>query len=339
MKVVTFGEVMMRLNPPDHKRLFQADCLEVTYGGSEANVAALLSQLGLEAYFVSRVPDNPVGDAAIKHLIKYGIRTDYVLRGGSRLGIYFLEIGASQRPSKVIYDRKFSSFSEIDPKELDWKEILKDASWFHFSGITPALGENVREALHEALKVARSHGVKISCDLNYRAKLWSVDEARRIMRDLVENLDLLIGNEEDYEKALGVETSGLDLKSGRISREAYLKVAGEVMDRYGVESVAFTLRESISASVNLWSGLLVVGKEAHFSREYEIHVVDRVGAGDSFTASMIYATLKGMNPQERIEFAVAASALKHTIPGDFAILTLEEIEKLVSGSTSGRVER
>ena len=338
-KVVTFGEIMMRLNPPSHRRFLQAETFEVTYGGAESNVAALLAQLGLDAYFVSKVPSNPIGEAAIWHLRRHGVKTDYVLRGGERLGIYFLEVGAAQRPSKVVYDRKYSAISEADPSEFDWDAILEGASWFHFSGITPALGENLRVAVENALKVAKSKGVMVSCDLNYRSKLWSPEEAQSVMRGYMEYVDLLIGNEEDYEKSLGIETKGLDTSSGRIDRESYLEVAREVEKRFGIKSMAFTLRESISASFNIWSGLLVEGGEAYFSRKYEIHLVDRVGAGDSFSAGLIYATLAGMEPRERIEFAVAASALKHTIPGDFAILSLEEILKLSSGKTSGRVER
>ncbi len=338
-KVVTFGEIMMRLNPPNHRRFAQTDVFEVTYGGAESNVAALLAQLGVDAYFVSKIPDNPIGEAAIKHLKKHGVRTDYVLKGGERLGIYFLEIGAAQRPSKVVYDRKYSAISKADPEEFDWERILKGASWFHFSGITPALGKNLQIAVKNALKTAKNLGVKVSCDLNYRAKLWSTEEAQEVMSGYMEYIDLLIGNEEDYEKSLGIKTEGLDTSSGKINREAYIKVGKEIEEKFGIKSIAFTLRESISASLNLWSGLLIESSMAHFSRKYEIQIVDRVGAGDSFSGGLIYATLSGMEPQDKIEFAVAASALKHTIPGDFSVISLEEIKKLSSGNISGRVER
>ena len=338
-KVVTFGEIMMRLNPPNHRRFAQTDVFEVTYGGAESNVAALLAQLGVDAYFVSKIPDNPIGEAAIKHLRKHGVRTDYVLKGGERLGIYFLEIGAAQRSSKVVYDRKYSAISKADPEEFDWERILKGASWFHFSGITPALGKNLQIAVKNALKTAKNLGVKVSCDLNYRAKLWSTEEAQEVMSGYMEYIDLLIGNEEDYEKSLGIKTEGLDTNSGKINREAYIKVGKEIEEKFGIKSIAFTLRESISASLNLWSGLLIESSMAHFSRKYEIQIVDRVGAGDSFSGGLIYATLSGMEPQDKIEFAVAASALKHTIPGDFSVISLEEIKKLSSGNISGRVER
>ncbi len=338
-KVVTFGEIMMRLNPPNHKRFSQADTFEVTYGGAESNVAALLAQLGMDAYFVSKVPDNPIGEATIRHLRKHGVKTDYVLRGGERLGIYFLEIGAAQRPSKVVYDRKYSAISKVDPEEFDWNTILEGASWFHFSGITPALGENLQVAVENALKTAKSVGVKTSCDLNYRAKLWSTEKAQKVMSKYMEYVDLLIGNEEDYEKSLGIKTENLDTNSGKINRKAYVKVGKEVKERFGVRSIAFTLRESISASFNIWSGLLVENGEAYFSRKYEIQIVDRVGAGDSFSAGIIYATLVEMKPKDKIEFAIAASALKHTIPGDFPVMSLNEILKLFYGGISGRVER
>ncbi|MCS7232699.1 MAG: sugar kinase [Synergistetes bacterium] len=340
MKVVTFGEIMLRLSPPNYKRLFQAESFDVTYGGAEANVAAFLAQMGFEAYFVSKLPKNPLGDAAIGHLRKYGVRTDYIARGGERIGIYFLEIGASQRASKVVYDRAGSAISAAKREDFNWERILDGAKWFHFSGITPPLGKELPLIVKDALEVAKGKGVKVSCDLNYRAKLWSKEEAQRVMIPFMEYVDVLIANEEDMEKVLGMHIEGLDLKTGKIIREAYVKVAEEIASKYKLETVGITLRESLSATVNFWSVMIFENGKPYFSNRYEIHyIVDRVGAGDCFAGGLIYATLKGYDSQKKAEFAGAASCLKHTIPGDFSCLSEDEVEKLAGGATSGRVER
>lgn len=339
MKVVTFGEIMLRLNPPAYKRIFQTDVFEVTYGGAEANVAAFLAQMGVDAYFVTKLPPNPLGDAAIGFLRKFGVKTDFIVRGGERIGIYFLEIGASQRASKVVYDRAHSAISESKRSDFDWGKILDGASWFHFSGITPPLGKELPDIVRDALETAKKKGVTVSCDLNYRARLWSKEEAQKVMVPLMEFVDVLIANEEDIEKVLGIPVEGLDLKTGKLNREAYAKVAGEIAKRYGFKTIGITLRESVSATVNYWSVMVYENDAPYFSTRYEVHVVDRVGAGDSFAGALIYGTLKGFDPQKKAEFAAAASCLKHTIPGDFAVLSVDEIEKLASGATSGRVER
>lgn len=339
MKVVTFGELMMRLSPEGHRRIQQADRFEVHYGGAEANVAAFLAQMGVDAFFVTKVPANPVGDAVIWHLRKFGVKTDWVIKGKGRLGIYFLELGMSQRPSKVIYDRKGSAISLANIEDFPWEEILEEADHFHFSGITPALGGKLPEIVGEALKVAKAKNVRVSCDLNYRAKLWTPEEARKVMEPYMEYVDVLIANEEDMAKVLGIEIQGLDLKTGRLNRESYVKAVEELVNRHDFEVVGITLRESYSANVNGWSAMLWEGGEVYFSKRYEVHIVDRVGAGDAFAGGLIYGLLAGKKPQEKLEFAVAASCMKHSIPGDFSILTNEEIEKLASGTTSGRVER
>jgi len=340
VKVVTFGEIMLRLSPPNYKRIFQAESFDVTYGGAEANVAAFLAQMGLDAYYVTKLPKNPLGDAAIGHLRKYGVKTDYIARGGERIGIYFLEIGASQRASKVVYDRAGSSISQAKREDFDWERILDGARWFHFSGITPPLGKELPAIVKDALEVAKKRGVKVSCDLNYRAKLWSKEEAQRVMIPFMEYVNVLIANEEDIEKVLGIPVEGLDLKTGKIVREAYVKVAEEISKKYNFDTIGVTLRESLSATVNYWSVMIFEGGKPYFSNRYEIHyIVDRVGAGDCFAGGLIYATLKGYDPQRKAEFAGAASCLKHTIPGDFSSLSEDEVEKLAGGATSGRVER
>lgn len=339
MKVVTFGEIMMRLSPEGHKRIQQADRFDVHYGGAEANVAAFLAQMGVEAYFVTKVPDNPVGEAVIWHLRRFGVKTDWVVKGEGRLGIYFLEVGASQRPSKVVYDRGGSCISRSKPGDFVWEEILDGVNHFHFSGITPALGGDLPGIVERALRVAKEKGVRVSCDLNYRAKLWSSEEAQRVMKPYMEMVDILIANEEDIEKVLGKKIEGLDVRSGKIDRGRYVRAVKELSEEYGFEAIGITLRESRSASINGWSALLWEGGEVYFSKEYEVHVVDRVGAGDAFAGGLIYGFLLGKEGQEKLEFAVAASCLKHSIVGDFAVLTKEEVEKLAAGTTSARVER
>ncbi|MFO7152881.1 MAG: sugar kinase [Bacillota bacterium] len=338
-KVVTFGEIMLRLTPPNYLRIVQADSFDVTYGGGEANVAVSLANYGEEAYFVTKVPDNPVGQAAINHLRRYGVRTDYIVRGGERLGIYFNEIGASQRPSLVVYDRKHSAISEAKPEEFDWERILEGARWFHFTGITPALGDNLAQACLDAVKTAKKLGVTVSCDLNYRKKLWSQEKAREVMTALIEYVDVAIGNEEDAEKVFGIKAASSDVTKGVLSEEGYREVAKQLLEKFSLKGVAITLRESFSAFDNGWSGLYYDGKEFYKSRRYEIHIVDRVGGGDSFAGGLIYALMNGYSSQDAVEFAAAASCLKHSIVGDFNHVTLSEVKNLMKGDASGRVQR
>ncbi len=338
-KVVCFGEIMMRLSPPGQKRFVQADSFDVVYGGGEANVAVSLANFGLDSYFVTKLPANPLGDAAVNHLRRFGVRTDYIKRGGDRIGIYFLEMGASQRPSKVVYDRANSAISQVEPGELDWDTILEGASWFHVTGITPALGDGAAATAIEAVKMARSKGCTVSTDLNYRKKLWSPEKANKVMSELVRYVDVAIGNEEDAEKVFGIKAPDSDVTAGELSTEGYRYVASELAKRFGFKKVAITLRESISASDNNWSALLYEGGEFYLSRKYPIHIVDRVGGGDSFAAGLIYSSLKGKGPQESLEFAVAASCLKHTVFGDFNLVSVDEVEMLAGGDASGRVQR
>jgi len=338
-KVVTLGEIMLRLSTPGYQRFIQAQSFDVTYGGGEANVAVSLANYGLDAYFVTKLPDNPIGQAALNHLRRYGVKTDYIVRGGDRLGIYFLETGASQRPSKVVYDRAGSAISRAKPEEFDWDKIFEGAAWFHFTGITPALSDEATEVTKAAAKAAKKHGVKVSCDLNYRKKLWSPEKANRVMTELMEYVDIAIGNEEDAEKVFGIKAAESDITTGQLSEEGYKQVAKQLVEKFGFEKVAITLRESYSASDNGWSALLYDGSEYYRSRKYNVRIVDRVGGGDSFAGGLIYSLLNGYDCQRAVEFAVAASCLKHTIPGDFNMVTVDEVNTLVEGDASGRVQR
>ncbi len=339
-RVVVFGELMLRLNPHGNERIVQASEFEVRYTGAEANVAALLAGLGVEVFAVSKVPGHEVGDACVNYLRRFGIKTDYIARGGERLGILYLETGASQRASSVIYDRGQTSIRDVRSSDFDWRTILEGADWFHFSGTTPALGEPVRATLRDALRVANERGIRVSCDLNYRAKLWSTHEANEVMTELMTYVDVLIGNEEDAAKVFGIVADGSDVTAGELPAAAYQRVATELSRRFGVGRVATTLRRSISASVNHWAGMLYDDQGHHLSRSYEISpVVDRVGAGDAFAGGLIYAILRGYDSQSSVEFATAASCLKHSIPGDFGLVSLGEIEALVGGDASGRVRR
>lgn len=338
-KVVTFGEIMMRLATPGLRRFVQADTFEVTYGGGEANVAVSLANFGLESVFVTRLPDNPLGQAALNHLRRFGVNTEYITRGGSRLGIYFLETGASQRPSGVIYDRAGSAISEAGKGDFPWQVIFHDARWFHFTGITPALSSGAAAATREACKAAKNAGVKVSCDLNYRKKLWTPEEAREVMGGLMPYVDVVVANEEDAEKVFGIKASASDVEQGKLDEEGYREVARRLQEEFNLEQVAITLRESFSASDNGWSGLLYDGKEYYKSRRYNIHIVDRVGGGDAFAAGLIFGLLQEWEPRETVEFAAAASCLKHTIPGDFNMVSAEEVQRLAGGEASGRVQR
>ncbi len=339
MKVVAFGEIMMRLMPNGYNRFVQADTFGVTYAGGEANVAVSLANYGIDAAFVTKVPAHEIGQAAVNSLRKVGVDTTRIVRGGARLGVYYVEKGASQRPSKVIYDRAGSAFALSTAEEYDWDAIFKGVDWFHFTGITPALGDNVAALTEEACKAAKARGIKISCDLNYRNKLWSKEKARAVMTELMQYVDICISNEEDAKDVFGIEADNTDIYGGKLDREGYISVAKKLTDRFNFKSVAITLRESKSANDNDWSGMLYTGGQAYFSKKYSIHIVDRVGGGDSFGGGLIYALLQSFAPQQAIEFAVAASCLKHSIEGDFNLVTVDEVQKLAGGDGSGRVQR
>ena len=338
-KIVTFGELMLRLAPNGYYRFFQNDQLQATFGGGEANVAVSLANYGLEASFVTKLPKHAIGQAAVDSLRYFGVDTGDIVRGGERVGIYYLEKGASQRGSVCIYDRAHSAIQEAQPADFDWDKIFDGADWFHFTGITPALGPNVVEICRDACKAAKAKGVKISCDLNYRGKLWTRDEARAAMTDLCQYVDVCISNEEDAKDVFGIEAENTDIYGGKLDHQAYRSVAKQLTDKFGFEKVAITLRTSISASDNDWAGMLYDGSECYFSKEYHLRIVDRVGGGDSFGGGLIYALLTGKDCQGAIEFAVAASALKHSVEGDFNRVGVAEVEKLAGGDASGRVQR
>ncbi|MDR2201682.1 MAG: sugar kinase [Clostridiales bacterium] len=339
MKIVTFGEIMLRLSPANYGRFVQADSFCATYGGGEANVAVSLASFGLDAAFVTKLPANEIGQAAVNSLRRYGVDVSGIVRGGDRTGIYFLERGASQRPSKVVYDRAGSAIAECAPNDFDWDKIFAGADWFHFTGITPALSENAFAACLAAAKSAKSKNLTVSCDLNYRKNLWSRERANQKMTELIKYVDVCIANEEDAKDVFGIEAGGTDITTGKISREGYKDVAEKLVKRFGLKCAAITLRESLSASDNNWAAMLYNGKEFFFSKKYAVRVVDRVGGGDSFGAGLIYAMLCGNTPQDSVEFATAASALKHTIEGDFNLVSVDEVKKLAAGDGSGRVQR
>ncbi len=338
-RVVTFGEIMLRLAPNGYYRFFQDDQLQATFGGGEANVSVSLANFGLDSAFVTKLPAHAIGQGAVNNLRYFGVDTSLIVRGGDRIGIYFLEKGASQRGSVCIYDRAHSSIQEAVPSDFDWDRIFDGADWFHFTGITPALGENLVEICLEACKAARAKGVKISCDLNYRGKLWTREEARAAMTRLCEYVDVCISNEEDAKDVFGIEAEGSDITGGKLNTEGYKSVARQLKDKFDFEKVAITLRTSISANDNDWQGMLYDGSEFCFSKQYHLHIVDRVGGGDSFGAGLIYSFLNGYSTQDSIEFAVAASALKHSIEGDFNRVSVDEVKKLAGGDASGRVQR
>lgn len=338
-KIVTTGELMLRLSTPGNSRFVQSDSFYVNYGGGEANVAVSLQNYGNEAFFVSKIPANELGQAAINSLRRFGVNTSFVARGGSRLGIYYLETGSSLRPSKVIYDRAHSSISEAMPEDFDFDSIFRDADWFHWSGITPALSKNMSECVRLACIAAKKAGVTISCDLNYRHKLWSAKEAQEVMCPLMEFVDVCIGNEEDAEKCLGFRPEA-DVEHGKTDADGYKSIFQGMVKKFGFKYVVGTLRESFSASHNGWKALIYDGKEFCESRRYEINpIVDRVGGGDSFSAGIIHGLANGKPMDWTLEFAVAASALKHTIPGDVNMVSLQEVESLMNGNGNGRVER
>lgn len=339
MKVITFGEIMLRLAPHGYYRFTQAQSFEATYGGGEANVAVSLANYGIDVAFVTKLPSHKIGECAIQDLRKYGVDTSLIVRGGERIGIYFLEKGASQRASQVIYDRAHSSIAEATTVDFDWDHIFKDVDWFHFTGITPALGSNVADICLEACKKAKERGITISCDLNFRKKLWTSKEAEYTMSQLMEYIDICIANEEDAEKVFGIVAQDTDITAGSLNHDGYIQVAKQIVERFGCKAVAITLRESISATQNDWSAMLYTDNQAYFSKKYAMHIVDRVGGGDSFGGGLIYAMLQKYSPQDSIEFAVAASCLKHSIEGDYNRVSVEEVETLAHGDGSGRVQR
>lgn len=338
MKVVTFGELMLRLAPEGYYRFVQADSFGATFGGGEANVAVSLANYGLDAAFVTKLPKHEIGQMAVNSLRKHGVDTSMITRGGDRVGIYFLEKGASQRPSKVVYDRAHSAIAEAQSGDFDWNAVFEGADWFHFTGITPALGDNVAALCKEALQAAKAHGVRVSCDLNYRKKLWTREKAGQVMGELMQWVDVCIANEEDAADVFGIHAADTDINKGEVSAEGYKDVARQLKERFGFEYVAITLRSSISANDNLWRAMLYNG-EAYLSKQYPIHIVDRVGGGDSFGGGLIYAMLNGYEPQQAIEFAVAASCLKHTVEGDYNLVSVAEVQNLAGGDGSGRVQR
>lgn len=338
-KIVTMGEIMLRLSTEGNSRFVQSDSFDVNYGGGEANVAVSLQNYGNETYFVSKVPAHEIGQAAINSLRRFGVHTDHVARGGERLGIYYLETGSSLRPSKVIYDRAHSSISEATLADFDFDEIFRDADWFHWSGITPALSDSTAECLRQALIAAKKAGVTVSCDLNFRAKLWTAEKAQQVMRPLMQYVDVCIGNEEDAQMCLGFRPDA-DVEGGKTDADGYKGIFQGMMKMFGFKYVVSTLRESFSASHNGWKAMIYDGKEFYVSRRYDINpIVDRVGGGDSFSAGIIHGLANGQTQQWALEFAVAASALKHTIPGDVNMVSLSEVESLMAGSGNGRVER
>jgi 2-dehydro-3-deoxygluconokinase len=340
-RVVSFGEIMIRLNPPGFERLFQSPVLGAPFGGGEANVAVSLAQFGLESHYVTRLPAHAVGDAVVRALRAEGVRTEHIARGGNRVGIYFTETGASQRASTVIYDRAHSAISEIPDDAVAWDAVMEGTAWFHVTGITPALGERAAAATRAAVTAARRAGAKVSVDLNFRKKLWTEARAQAAMRPLMSGVDVVIANEEDLQSVLGIPVKGADVTSGTLDVAAYRDAAATVTETLGPPLVAITLRESLSASDNGWSAVLWDGtsKTLHQSQRYPVRLVDRIGGGDSFAAGLIYGLVTGRPHADALRFAVAASALKQTIPGDFNRVSVAEVDALAKGDASGRVQR
>ena len=339
MKIITLGEIMLRLSTPGNTRIVQSDSFDVNYGGGEANVAVSLANYGHDAYYVTKLPKHEVGQAAVNALRRYGVHTDYIVRGGNRVGIYYLESGSAMRPSKVIYDRADSAIAKANSSDFDFDAIMEGADWFHFSGITPAISDSAAELTLIACKKAKEHGVKVSCDLNYRKKLWSVEKAQSVMTPLMEYVDVCIGNEEDAQYCRGFKPDA-DVEAGNTSADGYYSIFKQMKEKFNFEYVVSTLRESYSASHNGWKALIYDGKEFYESKHYDIEpIVDRVGGGDSFSGGLIHGLLTMDNMKDALEFAVAASALKHTINGDFNLVSKEEVESLAKGNANGRVQR
>lgn len=337
--IVTFGELLLRLSPESGTRLFQTDRLHATFGGAEANVAVSLANFGESVAFVTKLPENPVGDAALSALRAFGVNTSHIARGGERVGLYFMEKGADKRPSVCIYDRAESAIACAADSDFDWDRIFDGADWFHFTGITAALSDSCAALCKAACKAAKARGLTVSCDLNYRKKLWSRERAGAVMSELCAYVDVCIANEEDAADVFGITSPNSDVENGRLSREGYVAVARELAARFGFKQVAITLRASQSADNNDWAALLFDGERAYFSQTYSLHIVDRVGGGDSFGAGLIFALRRGDSLQNAVEFAVAASALKHSIEGDFSRFSVREVEALQNGNASGRVSR
>ena len=340
-RVVTFGEIMLRLSPPGYERFLQTPQFVATFGGGEANVAVSLAQFGLDSWYITRLPKHAIGEAAVKALRAEGVRTEAIVRGGERIGVYFAESGASQRASVVIYDRARSAISEIEPGAVDWAATFRGAAWFHVTGITPALGAKAAAATREAVARARDAGARVSIDLNFRRKLWTEAQAQEVMRSLVQGIDLVIANEEDLQATLGVEVEGVQVEGGRLDVGAYRAAAERVSKDFGVKAVAITLRESISASDNGWSAVFwdAGAGEFHHSQRYDVRIVDRIGGGDSFAAGLIYGLVTGRPAEAALRFAVASSALKQSIPADFNRVSVDEVDRLEGGDASGRVQR
>ncbi|MCD2491999.1 sugar kinase [Lacrimispora sp. NSJ-141] len=338
-KVVTFGEIMLRLEPLGYYRFLQSDQYQALYGGGEANVAVSLANFGVDVDYVTKLPAHEIGQGAVNSLRRFGVGTEKIVRGGDRVGIYYLEKGAAQRASKVIYDRSNSAAALAKAEEFDWEAIFDGAEWFHFTGITPALGGELPLICEEACKIAKKKGLKVSCDLNYRKKLWSRDQAKETMTKLAGYIDVCIANEEDAKDVFGISAPATDIEGGKLNHEGYKAVAEQLAGTYGFDMVAITLRTSLSASDNIWAAMLYDGSRHYFSKSYPVHIVDRVGGGDSFGAGLIYSFLNGKETQDTLEFAVAASCLKHTVEGDFNMVSIEEVRKLAEGDGSGRVQR
>ena len=339
MKVVTFGELMLRLAPENYLRFVQSDKYEATFGGAEANVAVSLANYGMDAAFVSKLPAHEIGQAAVNSLRKFGVDTSKIVRGGARVGIYYCEKGASQRPSKVIYDRAYSAIATASVNDFDWDKIFEGVTWFHFTGITPALSDECAELTLAACKKAKEKDITVSCDLNFRKKLWSKEKAGETMSKVCLYVDYCIANEEDAKDVFGIEADNTDINTGKLDRNGYISVAKKLTEKFNFKGVAITLRESLSANDNNWSGMLFANGEAHFSKKYAMHIVDRVGGGDSFGGGLIYSLLNDYDAQKAIEFAVAASCLKHSIEGDYNMVSVSEVEALANGNASGRVQR
>lgn len=339
MRVVTFGEIMLRLAPENYLRFVQSEKYLATYGGAEANVAVSLANYGIAASFVTKLPTHEIGQAAVNSLRRFGVDTSNIVRGGERVGIYYCEKGASQRPSKVVYDRAYSSIAMAKKEDFDWNKIFENCDWFHFTGITPALSDSMAEICLIAVKEAKKRNITISCDLNFRKKLWSKEKAGSVMGELCKYVDYCIANEEDAKDVFGIEADNTDIDGGKLNHEGYISVAKKLTDRFNFKGVAITLRESLSANDNNWSAMLYTNGKAFFSKKYAMHIVDRVGGGDSFGAGLIYSLLNNYDNQKAIEFAVAASCLKHSIEGDFNMVSVQEVETLANGNGSGRVQR
>ncbi len=338
-KVVTFGEIMLRLAPEGYLRFFQSDKFQATFGGGEANVAVSLANFGIDARFVTKLPKHDIGQCAVNDLRSFGVDTSKIARGGDRVGIYFLEKGASQRASKVIYDRAGSSISTAKKEDFNWEEIFEGAVWFHFTGITPALSDEMAEICAEACKAAKAKNITVSCDLNYRKKLWSKEKACQVMTNLMQYVDVVIANEEDAADVFGIKPENNDVTSGKLEHDGYKDVAKQLKDKFNFKYVAITLRTSLSANDNKWAALLYDGNDYNFSKSYDVRIVDRVGGGDSFGAGLIYSFVNDFTPKDAVEFAVAASCLKHSIEGDYNRVSVEEVNTLAKGDGSGRVQR